>query len=134
MSGELTIHLDFAGEDVSTGERRWTDRYCSHGTNFTDSRTERKPDLKYNSAHSRLLIQTSFIQALDGAETGKVFRSPHTKYYKCEVYRLTPLSTKGYISVDGESVPLEPIQVECHRGLARVLSITGQWYSEVVDI
>ena len=66
---------------------------------------------------------------------GTFFDSPHVKYEKVEAYRLLPHSRNakpgqnpGYISIDGESVPFEPFQVEVHRGLGMVLTKTGKRY------
>ena len=48
--------------------------------------------------------------------------------------RLVPLGPVGepdrkrWLCVDGEAVPYEPMQVEAHRGLARVLSRLDDWY------
>lgn len=67
---------------------------------------------------------------MDGAEHGKIYWNGHTRYYKCEAFRLTPLSKRGYISIDGESIPHEPFQVEVHPRLARILSLEGRWYHE----
>lgn len=59
------------------------------------------------------------------------------QYYKARAYRLRPKphpTVKGvdFISIDGEKVPFEPFQVEAHKGLGRVLSLSGgaetAWY------
>lgn len=73
------------------------------------------------------LSRLDSINAIRGAETASFFTSPHCYYYKCSAYRLTPLKKTGFIAVDGESVEHAPFQVECHKGLARVLSIEGRW-------
>ena len=36
--------------------------------------------------------------------------------------------------VDGEAIPHEPIQVECHRGLARIFSETGSFFPVSLDV
>ncbi len=68
----------------------------------------------------------SLPQAMDGADTGGIFKQKHVRYYKCEAVRYTPLHPKGFISVDGERTPFGPVQVEVHRGAGRVLSLTGR--------
>lgn len=71
---------------------------------------------------------------MDGAEKGRPYLKPHVHYYRCSAYRLTPLAPKGYISIDGESVPHEPFQVEVHQGLARCLALGGRFYGEKVPL
>ena len=39
--------------------------------------------------------------------------------------RCVPLLPSGYLSVDGESFPHEPFDVQCHPKIARVLSLDG---------
>lgn len=69
---------------------------------------------------------------MDGAATGQIFHNANTRYYRCSAYRLTPLGPKGYISIDGESVPHEPFEVEVHQGLARCLSLGGRFWGEEI--
>lgn len=71
---------------------------------------------------------------MDGAAEGRVYHSPLTRYYRCTAYRLTPINTEGYISVDGEKVDFSPLQVEVHQGLARVLSLNGRFFGEKMDV
>lgn len=59
---------------------------------------------------------------------GSIFDDPHIWYRKIEAFRLIPREKDGYISVDGERVPFEPLQAEVHRGLATVLSRSGSHY------
>ncbi|KAM0752522.1 hypothetical protein T439DRAFT_210136 [Meredithblackwellia eburnea MCA 4105] len=70
------------------------------------------------------------LSAVDGAEVGKAFYNDDLKYFKCEAFRLTPLAPQGYISIDGESVPHETFQVECHPHLARTISMTGRVFGQ----
>lgn len=67
-------------------------------------------------------------QAMDGAESGALFSHRSLTYLKVKSYRLnfTP-KQGGCISIDGEEVPYEAFQVEVHKGLARVMSLTGRW-------
>lgn len=79
---------------------------------------------------------------MDGAEVGKTYwmdtvryltrpeaawliacRQQH--YFKAEAYRVEPLKNTSCLSVDGEAYPFEPFQVECHKGLATLLSPYG---------
>ncbi|KAJ8264122.1 hypothetical protein GJAV_G00145420 [Gymnothorax javanicus] len=46
---------------------------------------------------------------------------PHLVYVKVRALRLEPLSPKGLITVDGESVEYGPVQAQVHRGLARLI-------------
>ncbi|KAJ7868490.1 ATP-NAD kinase-like domain-containing protein [Mycena leptocephala] len=67
------------------------------------------------------------IKAVDGQEEGRFIRLPDCYYYKVEAYRCTPLERSGYISIDGESIPYKPFQVENHARLARIMSIETRW-------
>ncbi|KWU41952.1 hypothetical protein RHOSPDRAFT_22074 [Rhodotorula sp. JG-1b] len=68
------------------------------------------------------------LKAMDGAESGALFLHRSLTYLKVKSYRLnfTP-KQGGCISIDGEEVPYEAFQVEVHKGLARVMSLTGRW-------
>lgn len=46
---------------------------------------------------------------------------PHLVYVKVRALRLEPLSPKGVITVDGESVEYGPVQAQVHSGLARLI-------------
>lgn len=74
----------------------------------------------------------TLLGLFNGAESGGVYLNDKVEYYKVEAYRLHPKpSTNGlpnYISIDGESYPYEPFQVEIHAGIGRMLSLTGHWY------
>lgn len=65
-------------------------------------------------------------QAIQGSEEGVFFASPRCFYLKATAFRVTPLAATGSVTVDGESMPHTPFQVECHAGLARVLSLEGR--------
>ncbi|KAJ7030638.1 ATP-NAD kinase-like domain-containing protein [Mycena alexandri] len=67
------------------------------------------------------------IKSVDGQEEGKFITSPDCYYYKVEAYRCTPLERSGYISIDGESIPYKPFQVENHARLARIMSMETRW-------
>ena len=73
---------------------------------------------------SRMESLKSFL----AVENGKFFDQPHVNYRKISAYRITPHANRGYISIDGESVPFEPFQAEVHRGLGTVLSRSGHLY------
>lgn len=46
-----------------------------------------------------------------------------------------PSSTlSGYISIDGESVPHAPFQVESHPRLARTISLSGRLFGEELEL
>ncbi|KAF7366814.1 DAGKc domain-containing protein [Mycena sanguinolenta] len=67
------------------------------------------------------------IKSVDGQEEGKFFRESDCYYFKVEAYRCTPLERSGYISIDGESIPYKPFQVENHARLARIMSMDTRW-------
>ncbi|XP_035258818.1 sphingosine kinase 1 [Anguilla anguilla] len=46
---------------------------------------------------------------------------PHLVYARARALRLEPLSPKGVITVDGESVEYGPVQAQVHSGLARLI-------------
>lgn len=69
------------------------------------------------------------LSMMTAVENGGFFDYPEVVIRKVSGYRLTPRDRKtGYISVDGESIPFEPFQVEIHQGLGTVLSKTGHVY------
>ncbi|KAL1920331.1 uncharacterized protein VTP21DRAFT_1477 [Calcarisporiella thermophila] len=65
----------------------------------------------------------------DKLSKGAHVESRAVKYYKVKAFRLTPKlpkgSTKGYLSIDGESMPFEPFQAEVHRRVVKVMSLNG---------
>lgn len=66
--------------------------------------------------------------------TGDHFKSPLIIYRKVEAFRLVPREQPtGYLSIDGESVPFGPFQVEVHRGLGTVLSKSGYAFEETLN-
>lgn len=97
-----------------------------------------------DTLHTTLILHIT-QQAMDGGAEGKIFNLPTVRYYKCAGFRLTPgksspssdaptpkngAKTTGYISIDGESFPYAPFQVEVHSGLARVLSLNNKFWGE----
>lgn len=70
----------------------------------------------------------SMLNAMNGSEIGKPYDIPALRYYKCEAMRLTPKGTVGdanrkqWLAIDGEVVPYTALQLEAHKGWARVLS------------
>ena len=59
---------------------------------------------------------------------GKAADTPLLSYRKISGFRVVPKNqADGYISVDGERVPFEPLQAEVHRGLATVISKRGRY-------
>ncbi len=67
------------------------------------------------------------IEMQTSVESGHFFDNPLVTYRKVSAYRIIPRenSRKGYISIDGESVPWEPFQAEVHQGLGLTLSKKG---------
>ena len=69
------------------------------------------------------------INMLLAIEKGTFFDNPEVRVRKVSGYRIIPKDQKGgYISIDGESMPFEPFQVEVHKGLGTVLSRNGHIY------
>lgn len=66
-------------------------------------------------------------QALIETETPKFFDNPNVQYRKVSAYRIIPHDRTGVISIDGESIPWEPFQMETHRALGRVLMKDGKF-------
>ncbi|GAA5898066.1 hypothetical protein JCM6882_003318 [Rhodosporidiobolus microsporus] len=70
------------------------------------------------------------LTAMDGADRGALLSNPRVLYLKALAYRVTFPPQKeggGCLSIDGEAVPYEGWQVECHRGVGRVMSLEGRW-------
>ncbi|ODQ67703.1 hypothetical protein NADFUDRAFT_39124 [Nadsonia fulvescens var. elongata DSM 6958] len=69
------------------------------------------------------------IPIMVATETGAHLDSPGIEYAKIEAYRLTPAEEDGhgYLSMDGESYPFEPFQVEVWPRAATFLSKTGRF-------
>ncbi|KAL2756484.1 hypothetical protein ACRALDRAFT_2042598 [Sodiomyces alcalophilus JCM 7366] len=60
------------------------------------------------------------------ADDGGFFGNPKVKYRKLHALRVTPRhQDAGYISVDGESIPFGPLQIEVHPRLGKVYSKSG---------
>ncbi|KAH8177774.1 diacylglycerol kinase catalytic domain-containing protein [Sarocladium implicatum] len=66
-------------------------------------------------------------QALMDTESPNFFDNPNVTYRKVSAYRIIPHDKTGVISVDGESIPWGPFQLETHRGLGRVLMRDGRF-------
>ncbi|KAG5360225.1 Sphingoid long chain base kinase 5 [Yarrowia sp. B02] len=49
---------------------------------------------------------------LIASETGHHVDLPYAGYMKIEAFRITPIGPSDYVSIDGESFPIEPYQVE----------------------
>jgi sphingosine kinase len=69
------------------------------------------------------------LSMMTAVEKGTFFDIPEVSIRKVSGYRLTPRRREhGFISVDGESIPFQPYQVEVHQGLGTVLSKSGHLY------
>ena len=69
------------------------------------------------------------LTMLKAVETGGFYDYEDVVVRKVSAYRLTPRNRQtGFISVDGESIPFEPFQVEVHRGLGTTLTKSGHLY------
>lgn len=73
----------------------------------------------WDSSIGRLKALSMFTKV----QTGQHFESPEVSYSKVEAYRLVP-HIDGYLSIDGESFPCEPFQVEVLPSLGCLLSIS----------
>lgn len=94
----------------------------------------------------------SSVKSLVAVSDGTFFDMPYVQYRKVEAYRIVPKGAPrsgpwpgeestndksggvrkgkkdGYISIDGEHFPFEPFQVEVHRALGTVISLSGKTY------
>lgn len=83
--------------------------------------------LTFNTDVSRLAGVTNMLNA----GKGQVLNLKKVKYQKVSAYRVIPKYKRGYFAIDGEHTPLEPFQVEVHRGLGATLSLNGKlWATE----
>ncbi|CAG8544669.1 5931_t:CDS:2 [Paraglomus occultum] len=79
-------------------------------------------------AFKKNVSRTKAIKFMGLMETGKHIDAKEMIYCKVKAFRLTPKTIANtYISVDGESEPVEPIQVEVHSQLITFLSLTGRY-------
>ena len=60
------------------------------------------------------------LQALMKCGKRQHLNLPHMEYYKVRAFKLEPLTDKGILVVDGESVDYSPIEMKVLPGLARV--------------
>lgn len=67
------------------------------------------------------------LDVLIKIEKGQHFHMDEIQYSKVEGYRLVPNITDGYLSIDGESYPLEPFQVEVLPATGCLLSASGSY-------
>lgn len=51
-------------------------------------------------------------------------------YFRASAYRVEPYKKNGCFSVDGEGYPFETFQIDCHRGMATVMSPSGCYEAE----
>ncbi|RDX56689.1 hypothetical protein OH76DRAFT_1395809 [Lentinus brumalis] len=72
----------------------------------------------------------TMLKAIDGAEHGNPFWMDAQHYYKAHAFRVEPHFTKGYLSIDGESYPVAPFEIEVHKGLGSLLSMYGCFQAE----
>ncbi|KAK5115971.1 hypothetical protein LTR62_000427 [Meristemomyces frigidus] len=98
-----------------------------------------------------LIPRTTALRMLTALEKGKLMSFPEVSYRKVSAYRISPRMApvpterrfrakigrwlggggkrgEGVVSIDGESVPFEPFQVEVLGGLGTVLSRRGKVY------
>ena len=74
------------------------------------------------------ISRATSLKMMTEVPEGGFFDMPEVNIRKALAYRLVPRQKEGYISVDGEKVPFEALQVEVHKGLGTVLSKSGQYY------
>uniref|UniRef100_H3AJD1 sphingosine kinase n=1 Tax=Latimeria chalumnae TaxID=7897 RepID=H3AJD1_LATCH len=72
------------------------------------------------------ISRASLVRVLLAMEKGTHFEldCPHLTYVPVRAFRLTPLTTKGILTVDGERVEYGPLQAQAHPHLASL--ITGK--------
>jgi sphingosine kinase len=74
-----------------------------------------------------LIRALTTVAAVDSA---KHYESKHAYYAKLRGFRLVPHGKKGYISIDGESMPWLPLQAELHPALGRIITKNGEYFSQ----
>ena len=62
---------------------------------------------------------------------GSYLKSPQVTMIPVRAFRIEPATSNGYMTIDGESVPVGPIQAELLPGAGRVIS---RWRSEESSI
>lgn len=70
------------------------------------------------------------IRMASAVKENVLFDQPECILRKVVGYRIIPKAKEGFISIDGESVPFEPFQVEVHQGLGTILSRFGGLYDK----
>lgn len=65
------------------------------------------------------------LNLLTAVESGKHYHVDQLQYSKITAFRLIPKIDSGYLSIDGEAFPFEPLQVEVLPGAGCFLSATG---------
>lgn len=81
-------------------------------------------DLVITDARTNVMKTAHSLLSLD---KGSHVLHEEVQHSKILAYRLVPQVHKSYISVDGESFPFEPMQVEVIPGLLQVYMINGQY-------
>lgn len=71
----------------------------------------------------RGVSKLELLSALLSSAKGEHIFLPSVEYYKVLSFRLEPLTSRGILAVDGEQVDYSPIQVQVHRGMARVFCV-----------
>ncbi|KAJ5917412.1 hypothetical protein N7466_010966 [Penicillium verhagenii] len=74
------------------------------------------------------ISRVTSLGMISEVSTGSFFHRPEVKIRKATAFRLVPHQKEGYISIDGESIPFEALQVEIHPGLGTILSKSGNRY------
>ncbi|KAJ7219297.1 ATP-NAD kinase-like domain-containing protein, partial [Mycena pura] len=77
-----------------------------------------------------LSSRSEIVLALGGAPKGDPYWKQSNEYIKAHAYRVTPLSSKGALAIDGEIFPFKEFQVETHQGLATLLSPYGYYAAD----
>ena len=85
-----------------------------------------------NAVHGDTLwmdtVRARFFPSCSSDQCSSLWFQHH--YFKAYAYRVEPLVPKGYVSIDGESFPYLPYELEVHQGLGRVLSMHGRYNVE----
>ncbi|TFY63746.1 hypothetical protein EVJ58_g3065 [Rhodofomes roseus] len=77
-----------------------------------------------------LTTRKAMIDAMEGSEHGDQYWMDTQHYFRAAAYRIEPYKASGCFSVDGEGYPFASFEVECHRGMATVLSPYGYYQAE----
>eukprot|EP00744_Colponema_vietnamica_P009329 GILI01013276.1.p1 GENE.GILI01013276.1~~GILI01013276.1.p1 ORF type:complete len:251 (+),score=58.90 GILI01013276.1:83-835(+) len=88
------------------------------------------PEAQFNDGCHDVVIVTSPVSKVElseimlGLDNGTHIQHPKVRCVKARAWRLEPVQSTGYLCIDGESVPLGPMQCQVMPGLANIMCRT----------